>query len=114
MAAGINDEEIKTLLGEVGAEDFNILLTAFLSECAAKLASLAHSAEAANHELLLIESHTLKSLSRTFGAVTLGEACSKLEQAAQSKDADNYMCLFEEVRTASLAALATLKEKYLS
>ena len=114
MATEINDDEIETLLSEVGAEDFKTLLTAFLSECAAKLASLAHGAEEANHELLLIESHTLKSLSRTFGAVALGEACAKLEQAAQNKDTDNYMPLFEEVRSASLGALVTLKEKYLS
>ena len=112
MTSQINQNEIDTLINNVGVDDFNKLLNAFFSECNSKLVSMGSNAAKANHDLLELETHTLKSVSRTFGAIELGDACSALEQAACNQDSVYYLPLYENIKTASNSAIAELREKY--
>lgn len=113
MTLPIDEKEIEGLIGDIGMEDFKILLAAFLSECDSKLDSLARNSKVSDHELIELDSHTLKSLSRTFGAVELGEACAKLENAAKNKDPKYYLPLFKDIKRTSLSATQALRDKYI-
>lgn len=110
--AMIDENEIERLITDIGPDDFKMLLGAFLNEYSSKLESLTHNLNIANHELLELDSHTLKSLARTFGAVELGDACAKLELAAKQREQANYHELFEAIQTSGNDAVDALQKKY--
>lgn len=112
MTLAIDEKEIEHLIADIGMDDFKTLLEAFFSECGDKLNSLERNSSAADHQLLELDAHTLKSLSRTFGALKLGEACAKLERAAKDKDPEHYFQLFEDIKIASHEAIDALRQKY--
>ena len=108
----IDENEIDRLIADIGLDDFKMLLNAFLKEYISKLESLSRNLNATNHELLELDSHTLKSLARTFGAVELGDACAKLEQAAKHQEQASYHDFFEAIQTSGTTAVKALEEKY--
>mgnify|MGYP002629884277 CR=1 FL=1 len=112
MAQILDKKEIEQFINDIGIDDFKILLDAFFSECSDKLADLDRNSLEADHDLLELNSHTLKSLSRTFGALKLGEACAKLEHASKNKDHENYRLLIENIKRASHYALEALRKEY--
>ena len=112
MTAIIDENEINGLISDIGREDFIILLNAFLSECSSKLNSLKDNLDKTEHDQLELDSHTLKSLSRTFGAVALGDACSKLENAAKNQEHMNYQSLFGSIKTNADLATNILRKEY--
>lgn len=108
----IDEDEIDRLIADVGLDDFMMLLDAFLQEYSSKIESLTHNLDAANHELLELDSHTLKSLARTFGAVELGDSCSKLELAAKHQEQASYREFFKTIQTCGNGAVQALQKKY--
>lgn len=108
----IDENEIDHLIADIGLDDFKMLLDAFFSEYIHKIDSLDRNSKSADHELLELDSHTLKSLARTFGAVELGDACAKLEQAAKHQEQANYQGFFEAIQTSGNSAVDALQKKY--
>lgn len=109
----IDEEEIDRLIADVGLEDFKMLLDVFLNEYSSKLESLSHNLDTTNHERLELDSHTLKSLARTFGAVELGDSCAKLELAAEHQEQASYREFFETIQTSGNSATQALRDKYI-
>ena len=110
--AMIDENEINRLIADIGLDDFKMLLDAFLKECSSKIDSLRRNLDTTNHDLLELDSHTLKSLARTFGAIELGDACAKLEQAAKNHKKANYHEYFEAIQTSGNSAVEAFQKKY--
>lgn len=113
MTSYINKIEVQELIDDIGLKDFTILLEAFLRECGDKLESLERGSTDNDHEQVEIDSHTLKSLSRTFGAMELGDHCASLECAARSRKSEEYLPLFKKIQTNCARAIKTLSSTYL-
>ncbi len=112
MMAMIDENEIDRLVADIGLDDFKMLLDAFLKEYNSKIKSLKSNLNTTNHDLLELDSHTLKSLARTFGAIELGEACSQLEQAAKHREKANYHEFFEAIQTSGNRAVEALQKNH--
>ena len=110
----IDENEIDRLVADIGPDDFKMLLDEFFKEYSSKLDSLSRNLNTTNHELLELDSHTLKSLARTFGAVELGDACAKLEQAAKHQEQANYREFFEAIQVSGDSAVDALQKNTLN
>ena len=110
--AMIDENEIDRLIVDIGTVDFKMLLDAFFTEYSSKIDSLNRNLNTTDHDLLELDSHTLKSLARTFGAIELGDACAKLEQAAKHRKKANYREFFEAIQTSGNSAVEALQKKY--
>lgn len=108
----IDHKEVETLRSEVGNEDFTILLTSFYREADSRLKAIEIHVADSDHNGLELDSHTLKSLSRTFGAIKLGKGCEKLEKAAKNRQSEHYDNLLGQIKGETVESLRSLKKRY--
>jgi len=102
----LDPDPFERLKAEVGDETARVLMASFKAEVEDALEALFAHHAAANWKLLDVESHALKSTSRTFGALALGEAAEKVEKQAEAGAAsDEAMAALREAIVATLEAL---------
>ena len=78
-------DSLKDLLGEKFIE----LVSAFISDCSARLERMQDAVDAPDLSVIRSEAHGIKGSSRNIGANALGDICSIIEtKAAKGDDSD--------------------------
>ena len=84
-------------LRELGAKEFQDLVTLFFEEGATRVAGLRATGENGDTGSLARVAHNLKGSSSTFGAAGLPDLCAQLESATSSGDRAEVPRLIDEV-----------------
>jgi CheY-like chemotaxis protein/HPt (histidine-containing phosphotransfer) domain-containing protein len=77
-------EELRTIVGEDGADVIIELIGTFLDDTPNRLVDLRQAVDQGDAELIRRTAHTLKSNSATFGALHLASICKELEVRGRS------------------------------
>lgn len=83
----INDQALRQLEADVGAEMMPMILQQFHQELAQRATNLAAALEAADLAGLRAEAHSVKSTARTVGLDVVADAAAATESAAIAQDA---------------------------
>jgi HPt (histidine-containing phosphotransfer) domain-containing protein len=85
MASTVDAAALARLREDMGDEaTVAELVRSFLAEAPALLARMRRAARDGDAPSLRLAAHTLKSMSATFGAMALSEACKELEASARA------------------------------
>ncbi len=82
----INDQALRQLEADVGAEMMPMILQQFHQELAQRATNLAAALEAADLAGLRAEAHSVKSTARTVGLDAVADAAAETESAATAQD----------------------------
>ena len=98
--ANIDRGVLETLLEDVGPENAEPVINAFVKELALQTAFLEEAADRLDPDAMARAAHRLKSTTGSFGAGRLSEVCAYIERSAQSgqtKAALETMAEFREL-----------------
>lgn len=95
------DNEVMTMLKEVMAEEFPVLLETFISDSRHRISQLDSLVADREWDLIRGNAHSLKGSSSNIGALELSEVCLTLEQRGKNREDNDLEGL-----------LADLKSKY--
>jgi len=112
--AVIDSGILETLLEDVGSENAEPVIDAFVEELALQTAVLVEAADRVDPDAMARSAHRLKSTAGSFGAGRLSEVCSLIEQTArtgQTEAAVKTMAEFRELAKAAGEELDVFRNK---
>ncbi len=104
------DLDVLNELKEIMGDDFEELITIFISDGQTQIESLKLSIQAANLEDIKRIAHTLKGSSANLGLNDLSDSCKVLEYTLKEGSLENADKLLENIITHYNAAKKTLDE----
>ena len=112
--ANIDRGVLETLLEDVGPENAEPVINAFVKELALQTAFLEEAADRVDPDAMARSAHRLKSTAGSFGAGRLSEVCAVIERSArtgQTEVALETMTEFRELARASGEELDVLRDE---
>lgn len=107
----IDASAIARLKSDVGPESASLLVKSLKKEITKSCGDLANHISSNDLHMAETQAHALKSAARSFGAMQLGEACYKLEQAAhQARPQTALQAIFSEMEGCVEETLEALKK----
>ncbi|MCW8931524.1 MAG: Hpt domain-containing protein [Gammaproteobacteria bacterium] len=100
-------------LKEIMEDDFDELISVFISDSQTQIKSLQEAINSSNSEDIRRIAHTLKGSSANLGINDLSESCRVLEHKAADNSLEDANELFEKIKTNCETAISALEENFI-
>lgn len=97
MSSKSLDFEVLSQLKELMSDEFNVLVSVFVSDGKTQIENLKLAMDSSNSEEIRRIAHTLKGSSLNFGAHKLSELCKFLEHKAAANELDDTNSIIQKI-----------------